>query len=176
MRGQGIRPEDLIMKIMVSNVCRVSDEKLIAYIQDNYEGGAPLAIPADVLAPRQVVINTGVEFSCKLKEHRGQSIPVVNPAVAAELVRDGVAAYEPQSALLYSMEAYLSDADVQADEAELARAKASEADYVFVAVIGGSRSALAVCRNIVSGCQKPETLESDAEKALKASNVFLIEE
>lgn len=174
--GQGICPGFCFMKIIQSNVCRVTDPKLTAFLEEKYTGGDPLNIPSDVLPPRQVVIDADVKFTVRLKAHRGQFITTIETAEAARLVGAGKAAYEEQSALLYSIEAYLSDKDVQADEAELARAKASDADYVLVAIIGGSRSALAVCRNVVSGCQNPDRLEKDAKGALEASNVVLIED
>ena len=52
----------------------------------------------------------------------------------------------------------------------------SGAESVLVAIIGESRSALSVCRNIVSGCQTSVTLKKDAEGAVEAACVLLIED
>ena len=62
---------------------------------------------------------------------------------------------------------------------ELAKAQAAAdagVELVIVAVIGESRSPLSVCRNIVSGCQNPESLLTDAQGAIEAASVFLIED
>ena len=164
------------MNILISNVCRVEPSKaLTAYIEDNFSG-APVVLPADVLPPRQVRFTKGVSTKMHLKEHRGQWIITIERESARLCVAMGQATYEPQKALVFSREDYLSDKDVIADEKEFKRISDSDATHILVSIIGDSRSALAVCRNVVSGCQNPDKLVEDAKAALDASNVILIED
>lgn len=176
----------------VSNVCRISQE-----IVDRIAAEVTLlpginTIPEGVLAPRQVKIidpDLAGYVPATLKPHRGSMIATISRDQANNLVRaGGIAQWCPQSLLCYSMDEYIADPDVQADTAELARAK--EAKYldslegggsgellvVAVAVIGDNRSSLSVCRNIVSGCQKMDRLTLDAAGALESSNIFLVED
>ena len=162
----------------ISNVCRI-DAALVREIVESVTVKAGVTpIPVEILEARQIKI-TDVEkcgpIGAYLIEHRGSMIPALTREVASELVRDGVAEWLPQGLLVYTMEDYLADKDVIADPKESALARASEEELVAVAVIGDNRSALAVCRNIVSGCQDPEKLEDDAKGAMDASNVFLVE-
>jgi len=134
-------------------------------------------IPEGLLPPRQIRFTAEVkEVACSLKLHRGSLIPVLSRGVAAELVRDRVAAWEPQRALLYSKAEYLADEEVKADPVETKKVITSGAATVLVAIIGESRSALAVCRNIVKKCQLPEKLEEDAAGAVEAALVYLVED
>ena len=168
------------MKIIFSNVCRVTDTGLLDWVSaqspDVGNGSAVLPVPEDVLAPRQAVVDAGVNFTGTLSEHRGQYVLTITPAEARRLVYAQKARYAEQSVLVYSREAYLADPDVKADGKELERVSASDADAVVVAIIGAARSPLAVCRNIVSGCVKGDRIAVDAEKALGVSNYILIEE
>ena len=161
-----------------SNVCRVSDSVINTIASTLHLAAGVNPVPGSLVAPRQVRITKpelAVPIAARLEYHRGSMIPVIPYNVATNLVLDGVAEYCKQSLLCYSMEDYLADPDVQADKAEHDRAKESGEELAAVAMIGDSRSCLAVCRNIVSGCQKPETLKDDAAGALEAANVFLIE-
>lgn len=166
------------MKVFVSNVCRIDGALIAAIAAATALKPGVNAIPEGTVLPRQLRITEPGKcgnIAATLKAHRGSMIATISRNVANELVRDRVAAFEPQSLLCYSMSDYLADADVQADADELARAQDSDADIVVVAMIGESRSPLAVCRNIVSGCQKPERLVDDAKSAIAAHDVFLIE-
>lgn len=157
-----------------SNVCRIdlTPDIEAACVKEGINP-APASLPARQI--RLTSSNAG-KIAATLKWHRDAWIPVISRGVASELVRDQVATWEPQMLLCYSMEDYLKDADVLKDIQEYEKAKASGADLVLVAVIGNNRSALSVCRNIVSGCQKMEKLTKDAEGAMDASNVFLVED
>jgi len=163
------------METIFSNICRINNDDVLDFVNANFSG-APVALPNDVLPARQIRINTGVPFNVALTSHRGETIITISSAEAARLVNAGEASYEEQSALVYSREDYLGDKDVIADTKEFERVSKSDATHIMVAVIGTSRSALAVCRNIVSGCSKlDDSLVKDAEKALAASSVILIE-
>jgi hypothetical protein len=168
------------MNTIFSNVCRVTDAAITDYLEkqeiDVSSGSAIIPIPVEVLKPRQVIVPPNAEYTACYAEHRGQFVLTVKPAEAARLVKDEKAEYAEQSVLVYSRESYLSDNDVKADEEEFARVSKSDAEVVIVDIIGAARSALAVCRNIVSGCQKDESLKADAEKALSVSNYVLIED
>lgn len=168
------------MHIIFSSVCRIADTNVLDWVAtqspDIGSGSAILPVPEDVLDPRQVIVDAGVNFTGTLREHRGQYVLTVTPAEARRLVTEQKARFAEQSVLVYSREAYLADEDVKADEKELARVSGSDAEAVLVAVIGAARSPLAVCRNIVSGCVKGDRIVSDAEKALGVSNYILIEE
>ena len=159
-------------RVMVSNFCRadISDElKKIAK-----EG--IVEIPENLLLPRQIQIMEDVDpIEAKLKEHRGQLIPVIKREDATILVKSGKGKWMSQKLLSYTRDTYLSDPDVLDDQYEWKRVFDSKAELVIVAVIGDNRSALTVCRNIVSGCQNMDTLVKDAQGALDASRVFLVE-
>ena len=158
-----------IVKAIFSSICRVDNEALLSIAQPGI-----VNIPADILSPRQCRI-TGVEsVPATLKSHRGQLIPCVSTSVASKLVADGMAEYLEQKLLTYTHADYISDADVKDNAEEIKRVEGH--DLVVVAVIGDNRSALAVCRNIVSGCQDESSLVKDAQGALDASSVFLIED
>ena len=164
--------------MMTSSVCRVRSETLEAFLQD--KGPGMHVIPEAVLQPRQVRINciTSKSFPATLRAHRGSWIVVLAQEVAERLVASGHANWEPQKALVYSMDEYLGDPDVFNNVEERVRAtdaRASGATTVLVAIVGESRSALAVCRNIASGCQKLDKLKTDAEGAVSAANVYLVE-
>jgi len=169
--------------IFVSNVCRVEITPELAELAK--PGITP--IPDEILAPRQIKLaerateDEDFIFPATMKWHRDAFIPTVERTVAADLVARGEAGYAEQSLLCYSMDDYVADADVKANADELAKAQAAAdngVDTVIVAVIGENRSPLAACRNIVSGCFKPESLTAakiEAERALQAANVFLVE-
>jgi hypothetical protein len=162
--------------VIVSVVCRVAiPPKLFEWAAEQPVGVTQ--IPEELLGPRQVRINANALgiVPAVLKWHRDAYIPTLKPRTAADLVDNGLAEYLPQSLLTYSREDYLKDNDVQANVEEFTRVSRSDAEKVIVAVVGESRSPLAVCRNIVSGCQKEETLVEDAEGAVNAACVFLIE-
>jgi len=165
--------------MITSNVCRVHSAELEAFLAD--KGSGMHVIPETVLAPRQVRLvdlRNIIEIPAVLKPHRGSMIPVISRDAATTLVSRKVAQWEPQKALVYDINAYIRDPDVANNAEELARAMAAKDSgetLVLVAIIGESRSALAVCRNIVSGCQKPDKLKDDAEGAVSAANVYLVE-
>lgn len=165
------------MKYFVSNVCRVNVTPELAALA--ISPGIHV-IPESVLQPRQVRIKqTDLNIPATMRYHRDAYVPVIATDVAADLVREGKAEYAEQRLLVYSMDDYLSDPDVQADNKEFEKADAAQsagAEVVIVAVIGENRSPLSVVRNIVSGCQKPESLEADAKGAIEAASVFLIED
>lgn len=162
----------------VSNVCRIG-AALVNEIETSISVKPGInAIPVEMLEPRQIKITDtdgckAAPIRAGLKEHRGSMIPVIEREVARELVRDKVAEWLPQGLLVYTMEDYLADNDP--DIKDRAVAKASGEELVAVAVVGENRSALAVCRNIVSGCQNMDKLEDDAKGAMEASNIFLVE-
>jgi len=158
-------------KVLFSNVCRVTEPRLC-------DIAAPgiVPIPEDILPPREIKVNAGACFSITLKSHRGQFLSVIHREEAERLIAAEEAFWETQSLLSYRREEYLSDPDVIEDREEFDRIQGSkECSLVIVAVIGGARSCLTVCRNIVSGCQNKERLVSDAEQALDKTNVFLVE-
>jgi len=180
--------QNIIAKVavFVSNVCRIEVTPELAQLAK--PGITP--IPVDVLPLREIkVTNKKITFPASMSWHRDAFIPTIEREVAAELVARGDAESCEQSLLCYSMADYLKDGDVKAnadDTDELASRKANErakaqaaaddgVDTVVVAVIGENRSPLAVCRNVVSGCQKPESLEDDAKGAIEAANTFLVE-
>lgn len=164
-----------------SNVCRLSDTELGEVVQAINPAAGVNPVPVEVIPARQLRIldpDSVGPLRVTLKPHRGSMIAVIPEHVAADLVRSGDAEPVNQALLVYSMSDYLSDKDVQADVDEFERANAAAnagEDLVAVAMIGESRSTLAVCRNIVSGCQNAETLVDDARGAMDASNVFLVE-
>lgn len=136
-------------------------------------------IPTDIMAPRQVRITDtkgGFKIPSTQKLHRGSWVTTVTREDANMLVTNGYAEWEPQSLMVMAIGAYLNDEDVIADAEETDAANNCDESLVAVAIIGESRSTLAVCRNIVSGCQKVSTLVSDAEGAIAAANIFLVED
>jgi hypothetical protein len=164
------------MKPHVSNVCRVEITDELAALAAT----GITRIPPGLLPPRQVKVSeTDLTFAAEMKYHRDAFIPTVSRATAHALVGNGNAEYAEQKLLCYSMADYLADNDVKNDAEELAKAQAAAdagAELVIVAVIGENRSPLSVCRNIVSGCQNPESLLTDAQGAIEAASVFLIED
>ena len=173
--------------IAVSSVCRVKfTEGFLAWAKDQEPGITP--IPGHLLNPRQCSLSKlgSSPVPCSLKWHRDSWIPVITPETAASLVSSGRADYCPQSLLVYTREAYLEDNDVKEDAAECARIEATKAMKVIVAVIGEDRSALSVCRNIVSASSTLTGLDSlgrkfislvtDATGAIIANSTVLIED
>lgn len=165
--------------IHVSNVCRVEMSQELLDLAK--EGTTP--IPASVLQPRQVRLLEENGFreaqGVTLKWHRDAWITVIPRHHAEKLVETDHAVWCEQKLLCYSMEYYLKDPDVHADEEELTKAlKAEEegAELVIVAVIGESRGPLTVCRNIASSCQDVVSLVDDAKAAIKAQSCFLVED
>jgi hypothetical protein len=161
--------------IMTSRACRVQAEDIKGI---ELQAGMNQLGP-EALTPRQLrLVDSEASCAAVIKPHRGGWIPVIQRETALSLVDAGQASWEPQRALVYSVEEYLADPDVSRDAEESGRATrfAEEGGkLVLVAIIGESRSPLAVCRNIVSGCQHAEKLVQDAEAAMKAANVFLVE-
>ena len=137
-------------------------------------------IPEGMLDPRQIEIDVSklgdAPINVVLKEHRGSLITVVSKLDAKCMVDIGMAKYLPQKALVYTMKAYLDDPDIQGNHTEYDKADSSGDDLVLVAIIGESRSALSVCRNIVSGSQDMTEVIKDAKGAMSVSNVFLVED
>jgi hypothetical protein len=168
------------MKVFISNVCRllVDDVKEIEESVKLVPGKN--LIPPEVWPFRQIrITNPGwaVGTVACLKMHRGSLVSTLSRAVATELVRDKVAEIMPQWLLCYTGADYKADPDVMKDVEEAARCNnLLDDDIVAVAMVGENRSTLAVCRNIVSGCQNPDTLVADAKGAMEASNVFLVED
>jgi len=168
----------------ISNVCRVPAYDLVAAV--SAIGGlnpGVTQIPDGILQPRQLRLTDGRKGAPKidadLKLHRGTWIPVLDRTVASHMIFTGRGVWEPQSLLVAAMPDYLADPDVQADAEELIRAQAAKdagVELVVVAVIGNDRSTLAICRNIVSGCQDMTRLIEDAKGAMEASDVFLVED
>jgi hypothetical protein len=170
--------------MFVSNVCRISGNDLENVSKLGLNPGIN-EIPEGILGYRQIEIGMFAAetadggLPCRLKYHRGTWVPVVSRKMAADLIAEGAARALPQRALCYGIEEYLNDPDVQADEKEFKRAIQAHQEgeaVVLVAIIGDDRSPLAVCRNIVSGCQKMETIVSDAQGAMKSANTFLVED
>ncbi len=165
--------------IHVSNVCRVEISQELLDLAK--EGVTP--IPESVLAPRQVRLleETGFHLTewVTLKWHRDAYVTVISRNGAETLVETGHATWCEQKLLCYSMEDYLNDNDVKEDSEELAKAQAAAddgAELAVVAVIGGSRSTLSVCRNIVSGCQDNARLVDEARDAVEAQSCFIVED
>lgn len=164
-------------KVLISFACRVefTSEQLE---WASHQSPGKTEIPGNVLPPRQV------KFSEEAKEvpvslmrwHRDGFVPIIRRAVVEAYAKLGQVKYLPQYLLMFSKEDYLADPDVQRNEEETQRVLDANPDKVIVAVIGDNRSALSVCRNIVSGCQNPDTLVSDAEGAIESASVFLIED
>lgn len=122
-----------------------------------------------------------LRFPVEMKKHRGEWIPVMKRSDADSAISLGIASPVKQSFLFYSIDDYVKDKDVQNDSEELARAKEHQGrfpnSFVLVAVISDiGRSALAVARNVVSGCQDMDELKKDCEKALEASSCILVED
>ena len=158
------------MEAVFSRVCRVSDERLLGIAKPGI-----VEIPADLLPPRQVLLGDEVtDVPAVLKQHRGQLITTISRQVADDLVKEGKAEHLPQKLLSFTHSDYVADGDVKDDAEEIKRVEGH--DLVVVAVIGDNRSALAVCRNIVSGCQDIQRLINDAKGALEASRIVLIED
>tara|TARA_Y100000034_G_scaffold96439_1_gene117430 strand:- start:658 stop:1011 length:354 start_codon:yes stop_codon:yes gene_type:complete len=112
-----------------------------------------------------------------LKWHRDGYVTTLARCWADWLVDRGEASYVPQYLLTCTRADYLSDPDVVAMPEELERVTNSLAELVIVAVIGDNRSALSVCRNLVSGCQSFNNLLIDEAKgAIEAASVFLVED
>jgi hypothetical protein len=159
-----------------SNVCRLTGAELarICEMVQLKPGRNP--IPAEVIAPRQVRLLTGAMSvrNVELRLHRGSYIPIICRRIATSLVGEGGATWEPQSLLCYVGKDYKADPNV-IDSGEDVSTLGDD-ELVAVAMIGNGRSPLAVCRNIVSGCQKPEKLVDDAKDAMEAANVFLVED
>lgn len=168
------------MNVHVSNVCRLSATDAAKVCGLELHAGMN-ELPISLLHPRQVLVTEPSKTNiirCELKFHRGTLVPVLERGVAEELVRDGVAKWCPQKALVYTITDYINDPDVLKNREELAKAEAAQktgVNLVLVAIVGDNRSPLSVCRNIVSGCQKMENLKKDAEGAMDASNIFLVE-
>lgn len=161
-------------KIHISNVCRANISPEAHYL---IKEPGKILIPEGVMAPRQVRVSLEASnVPATLRKHRDTLVPTLTSRQAQVLVVAGLAAYEPQYFLVYSMTDYLADPDVQEDQVEYHTAQSSDAELVVVAVIGESRSPVSVCRNIVSGCQNVKTLVDDAAGAIEASSIFLIED
>ncbi len=165
-------------KVHVSNVCRVEvTTELLDFAKKS--GPGVTQIPGGLLAPRQIEVDHRMEIPATLKWHRDTYVPVIDRAMAHVLVSTDRAKYVPQSLLVYKMADYLSDPDVRKDEQEWDNARQAQQDgtgLVIVAVIGESRSPISVCRNIVSGCQKLDTIVDDARGAVESTRTFLIED
>ena len=165
--------------MFLSNVCRIIMNSMLADWVDSMGAGMHL-IPEGMLDPRQIEIDVSrlgdAPVNVVLKEHRGSLITVVSKIDAKCMVDIGMAKYLPQKALVYTMKAYLDDPDIQGNHTEFDKADSSGDDLVLVAIIGESRSALSVCRNIASGCQDMTKVVKDAKGAMSASNVFLVED
>ena len=175
----------VMMKVFKSFACRIELTTAIialAAAQFKHSVDGMVKVPVDVLQPRQVKLTRDPEYialnpaiPASLVFHRDAYVPVISRSVAERLVDEGAASYCDQSLLFYTMDQYLKDPDVLAKPEEVEAAKNSGADLVLVAVVGDSRSALSVCRNIVSGCQKLQSVVADAAGAVDAASVFLIE-
>ena len=169
-------------RLFKSSACRLTEAMLDLIANAHYIELKPgkTEIPEKLMKARQVrltrPVGEGTHIAARLVRHRGSTVPALSYAVANELVRDGVAQWEPQWLLCYTVADYKADPDVQGDAAELARLDGwADDELVAVAMVGESRSTLAVCRNIVSGCQKPEKLVSEAAAAIKDNEVYLVE-
>lgn len=161
------------MKVIQSSVCRVKlSEEVLALAT----GPGKFEIPVALLAPRQIKIRPDSgQFNAKLVWHRDAYVPVIHSQVAEAMVFAGQAEYCKQYLLVYALADYLEDSDVIANPVEFKRVSDSGAELVAVAVIGDNRSALSVCRNIVSGCSVAHPIEA-AKGAIEASSIFLIED
>jgi len=161
---------------IVSAVCRADlSAEVLALVTEP----GKVAIPNDLLPARQVKLeprDEGKPLQASLKFHRGGFITTLSRYWADWLVERGEASYVPQYLLTYSRADYLADPDIIAMPEELVRVADSLAELVIVAVIGDNRSALSVCRNIVSGCQDLANLEADAKGAIEAASLFLVED
>ena len=174
------------MNAHISNVCRVNITPEITKLATS---AGIHEIPHDLMPPRQVKVvdlstmsnesSTSLEIQAILKWHRDAWVATISRDNATKLVQNGNAQWQPQSLLVYEMENYLADSDVQEDQEELAKATQAAEDgatTVIVAVIGDSRSTLSVCRNIVSGCQDNARLVDDAKGAIEAHSCFIVED
>ena len=157
-------------KVLFSNVCRINEPKLV-----DIAAPGMVPIPEEILPYREIRVDAGVKFSVTLKPHRGQFLPVIDRKEAEWLVATGEAIWQGQSLLSYSREEYLADPDVIEDREEFDRIQDSDCTRVIVAIVGGTRSCLTVCRNIVSGCQAGDKLVLEASKALDKTDIFLVE-
>jgi hypothetical protein len=163
----------VISNVFVSFACRV---ELSQEVLDLVKEPGIIDIPTDLLPARQMKLKGECEIPSRLKWHRDAFISTISRETANDLWLVDKGDYLMQSLLVFSMDDYLSDTDVIADDAEYKRAKSSGCHLVVVAVIGENRSPLSVCRNIVSGCQDMEKLKSEAEGAVGAASVVLIED
>ena len=168
------------MTTIVSNVCRVKFEGELLEWADAQKAKIT-KIPEELLAPRQIKLRPAwtkdeLSFPSIMKWHRDAWIPTVTTATAKGLVENRDAEYCTQSALIFDRDDYLADNDVVSKPEEIQRVNDSGADKVIVGVIGENRSALAVCRDIVSGCQKEDGLHVAAARAIEAASCFLIED
>jgi len=161
-----------------SNVCRIEPSfELVDFLEG--KGAGMHEIPSNLLEPRQVKVTNVAgagSTAATLRFHRGSLVPVVTRKVAEAMVADNIAEWCPQSALVYTRENYLYDKDVQANQLEYDQARQSGEALVLVAIVGESRSPLAVCRNIVSGCCKLDSVYEEAKGAIEASNTLLVED
>ena len=165
---------------MKSNVCRAE----IGYNVFKDVKTAGIHPAPEGMQYRQVKLledHNVLRVPAKMKKHRGEWIPVMSRSDADSLISFGVATPVKQSLLFYTIEDYVNDNDVKNDAEELARAKKHQSLFpecvVLVAVISDiGRSALAVARNVVSGCQNMDELKSDCDKALQASSCILVED
>jgi len=164
----------------VSFACRLNAEEVSRIVAAKLDKPGFNSVPEDVIPPRQIMVipeKTG-NIACTLKFHRDGMVTVIPRNIATELVRDKVASWVPQSVLVYTMDQYVNDKDVLANQEELNKAMSAMAlgeQSVIVAMVGLNRSTRSVCRNIVSGCQDPEKLREEAKMALNQENVFLVE-
>ena len=166
--------------MFVSNVCRLSKNEVEAISPFIHDAGKT-EIPFDVLKPRQIVINKQPDLigSIELKRYRGNMIPVIPRPCAERMIVNGLATWSPQWALVFTIDACLNDKDVLNDKVEYERvlqAKNNGKTLALIAIIGENRSPLAVCRNIVSGCQDIRYLIDDAKGAMDSADVFLVED
>ena len=166
--------------MFVSNVCRLTMKEVETIIPLIREPGKTF-IPFDVLPPHYVTLNENMDSTggVELRRHRGTMIPVILRRQAECLVSRGMAAWSRQWALVFTIDDCLTDKDVLADKVEyenLLQAKNNGETLVLIALIGENRSALAVCRNIVSGCQDIRHLIDDAKGAMESADVFLVED
>lgn len=168
------------MKVFKSSFSRVELSEGIVGLAagiNKSDASSVVSIPRDVLKPRQVkLLPSAANVPARLKYHRDGYVPVIGRFVAENLVLNDQAEFCSQSALFYSVDKYLGDPDVIADADEVQRVLEADPDVVFVGVIGDNRSALSVCRNIVSGCQNPFSLKDDAAGAVEAASIFLVED
>ena len=137
-------------------------------------------IDLEVLPPREIAVSIDAEFKGRfIKDKRNQGILTMSRAEAERLVAEGKGSYEAQRLLVYSMADYLADKDVLRNSAELSKATAAANQgetLVAVAVVGESRGPITVLRNVVSGCQNPDELVEEAQKALDKSTYVSVED